>query len=239
LIKNFLKKGLATFGIGIYRQRHAYMAGDGNHLGWLQTNQIKSVIDIGANDGRFAIEIREKFPGMNIYSFEPLREPYQKLVDRFKKDAHFFPFNCAIGEKSEKSIINRNEFHASSSLLPLGNEHKLNFPTAVKEFPEEISVYTFNEVLNFASIPGPYLVKIDVQGYEKQVIRGSYDLLMHADCLLVEVSFRELYQGQSLFPEIYTIVKGLGFEYNGAFDVLRSPIDGQVLQEDAIFLRKK
>ncbi len=180
----------------------------------------------------------QKYSDMKIYSIEPLREPFQKLNERFKNDKNFQSFNIAIGAKTEKKNINRNEFNASSSLLSLSNEHKLNFPTAVMEFPEEIAVSSFNDALDVSSIPRPYLVKIDVQGYEKQVIEGSYDLLRNAECLIVEVTFRELYNTQPLFPEIYALILEFGFVYHGALDVLRSPIDGLVLQEDAIFLRK-
>ncbi len=58
MIKKLLKKGLGLFGMGVHQLKHAYMVGEENHLGWLASRQIKAVIDIGANDGGFAAEIR-------------------------------------------------------------------------------------------------------------------------------------------------------------------------------------
>jgi FkbM family methyltransferase len=244
MIKQLLKKILAGMGVGVYRLKSVEAGekhktnGPNFNLKWLHTLQVKSVIDIGANEGQFAWDIRKAYPDMDIYSFEPLADCFRLLTEQFKGDKHFFGYNCALGEKTERKIINRNEYDAASSLLHVTEEHKINFPTASREFPEEIAVNTFDDVLSVSSIQKPYLVKIDVQGYEKQVIRGSQELIKNAACLIVEVSFHQLYKDQPLFPEIYNLLNELGFAYQGAFDVLRSPMDAQILQEDAIFLKR-
>jgi FkbM family methyltransferase len=245
MVKLFLRKMLAGLGLGIYRlksnaenERQTPIRANFN-LKWLNTLHIKSVIDIGANEGQFALEIRKAYPGMEIYSFEPLAACFKLLVNKFEGDKHFHSFHCGIGEKTERKIINRNEYNAASSLLKGSKELKMNFPTASKEFSEVINLSTFDDVMNVSNINRPYLVKIDVQGYEKHVIKGSYELIKNAACLVVEVSFQQLYEEQPLFPEIYQLLNEFGFEYHGAFDVLRSPIDAQILQEDAIFLRVK
>jgi hypothetical protein len=58
------------------------------------------------------------------------------------------------------------------------------------------------------------------------------------DYVLVEVSFRPLYEGQATFHRVYEILLGSGFSYAGSMDQLLSPVDDTVLQADALFLRQ-
>jgi hypothetical protein len=86
-------------------------------------------------------------------------------------------------------------------------------------------------------IQGNVLVKLDVQGYEDKVIEGGKCLLQRAKILIVETSIVPLYEGQPLFRHIFTMLDRQQFTYHGALSQLTSPIDGSVLQADAIFMR--
>jgi hypothetical protein len=81
------------------------------------------------------------------------------------------------------------------------------------------------------------LVKIDVQGYEADVIRGATRTLSMARYVLTEVSFDELYSGQPLFGAVHDLLRDAGFRHAGSLDQLVSPLDGSVLQADALFVR--
>jgi hypothetical protein len=83
------------------------------------------------------------------------------------------------------------------------------------------------------------MVKIDVQGYEKFVIEGASKSLLKTKLVLVEISVRELYNGEALFDEIYHLLTNLGFEFRGIYDQLKDKRTGEVLQCDCIFINKK
>jgi len=67
------------------------------------------------------------------------------------------------------------------------------------------------------------------------VIRGGEDLVSRAKMLIVGTSFRTLYEGQPLFDEIYGLLRQMGFKYVENWNQLLSPVDGSVLQAEAIF----
>ena len=52
------------------------------------------------------------------------------------------------------------------------------------------------------------------------------------------MSFRPLYEGQALFPEVFSFLSAQGFTFAGLLDQLPSPIDDTLLQADAIFVRQ-
>jgi methyltransferase FkbM-like protein len=134
--------------------------------------------------------------------------------------------------------MRRNEFAPSSSLLPMTEAHKKAFPFTVQESCETVEVRRLDEIAGDLWLQDNILVKIDVQGYEDKVILGGERLIARAKLIVVEVSFQTLYEGQPLFDEIYRALTSKGFAYSGNLHQLKSPLDGSVLQADAIFLRE-
>jgi FkbM family methyltransferase len=204
---------------------------------WLKSLDLKTVLDIGANDGGFAHHIRAILPDVKIYSFEPLKDCFEKLRDSFVEDSKFFPVNLALGDKSEISTIYRSSFSPSSSLLPMADLHKQAFPYTSEQYEERIQVVRLDEAVSQLDIDYPLLVKIDVQGFEAQVIAGGINTLSRARMIIIEMSIEKLYEGQELFDSVYRRLHELGFHYYGNYDQLCHPEDGRVLQIDAIFMK--
>lgn len=204
---------------------------------WLSSRKIKMVLDIGANNGQFATEIRRILPIAKIISFEPLKDVYAELVKKGKELKQFQAFNFALGNKKGHQTIHRSEFSPSSSLLPMGQLHKDVFPHTKKTFVEKIEIRRLDDL--DIKITKPLMVKIDVQGFEDQVIDGGKKIISQADVILTEVSFQKLYDGQALFNDIYQRLHDLGFEFHGHWFQDVDPRDGSAVQADAIFIKKK
>jgi len=204
---------------------------------WFATLGIKTVLDVGAHRGEFAQRIRAILPTAELVCFEPLEEPFTKLTERFRGQANFRAFRCALGDKEGQYEIHHNEYAPSSSLLPMAKLHKQSFTFAVKEKTEMIEVRRLSDVVRELNLRDPLLLKLDVQGFEDKVIAGGEDVVARAKIIIIEVSFQPLYEGGPLFDDIYRVLKKHGFTYNGNFEQLFSPKDGRVLQADAIFCR--
>jgi FkbM family methyltransferase len=231
-LSTLIKKVLALTGVGVYRLSIQKR----NREAWMIEKNYRTVIDIGANVGQFATEIRAILPNTKIISFEPLPDCFSKLKEIAANDKNMFCFNFAIGENNEVLSLNINQSSATSSLLRSSNYLKNNFPESDTVDTIQVPVKTLDS-LNL-ELNEPTLLKIDVQGYEKSVLKGALKSLPFIDTVLVELSFFELYEGQPLFDEVYAILKENNFVYVGNYDQIHSPINGLVLQSDSIFFRK-
>ena len=178
-------------------------------------------------------------PGAQIYSFEPLRDCYEQLAAISRHIPGIHAFHFAIGEKSETMTMHRSSQTLSSSLLKMGTLHKIAFPDTAELTTEEISVKTLAEAVQPLDLKDNLFIKIDVQGYEMQVLRGGPEVIKRAKVLIVETSFYPLYEGQAFFGEIYQTLSNYGFTYMGDFESIKNPANGAALQGNAIFLNQR
>jgi len=204
--------------------------------GWMAQEEIKTVLDIGANKGQFALRIHSILPDAKIYSFEPLSDCCRELKRNMSSMAGFRCFNYALGDENGKHTIYHNDFSDSSSLLPMEQLHKDAFPFTKNVREEIIEIRRLDDIADSLELIDNILIKIDVQGFEDKVIYGGEKVINRAKILIIEMSFEPLYHGQLLFDGIYSILKNKGFVFKGCEETLRHPKDGRTLQCDGIFI---
>ena len=230
LFLSLVKRGLLRLGIEVeLRSRHRHL--------WLQRLGISTVIDIGANTGQFAAQIRDTLPDAFIYSFDPVEENFRRLQRREATDRRFKAYGVALGDVNQKLPINQNRFTASSSFLDLGELHRSNYPFAREVEAVDVEVRRLDDLAEELNLEPEILVKLDVQGFEDRVIRGGRSVLGTARVVITEVSFQPLYNGQPLFGAIHEQLTGLGFSLRGFSEQIRSTADDQVLSADAVYVR--
>ncbi|HUQ30361.1 MAG TPA: FkbM family methyltransferase [Candidatus Paceibacterota bacterium] len=227
-----VRRALNQIGIDVHRH-HA----SPEPLAILTTLDIKTIIDVGANVGQFAQEVRALLPDATMYSFEPLPDCFAELTARMKGDANFHAFNTALGETSGTATIHRSSYSPSSSLLPMEKLHTDLFPHTKGGVDETIRIECMDDALAGLPLAPNVLLKIDAQGYEEQVLAGGPATLAQTKVALLEASFVRLYEGQPLFDRVYTLMKDAGFSYRGALHQKRDPVTGAILFEDALFIR--
>lgn len=237
-LKSLLKKILGFFGLRLSLVDHRQVS-EANRLKWLRDFGFKTVIDIGASKGAFSAEFHAIFPEAEIFAFEPLPDCFELIRKRMAGIPRFRVFHTALGDSVGSVVMHRSSHSGSSSLREMGQMHKDLFPVTAGERPVTVSVDTLDRVMSGHVFSEPLLVKIDVQGFEDRVITGGAEVLRRTSVVLVETSFYELYKGQPLFDGVYDLLKNLGFEYRGSWaPELKSPVDGRLLQQDSIFVRR-
>lgn len=82
-------------------------------------------------------------------------------------------------------------------------------------------------------------IKIDVQGYELEVLKGSEQTLALAELVLIELSFIEVNAGAPLLDEALTFMRRAGFVAYDVLEIHRRPLDGAMNQIDILFAREK
>lgn len=235
MLKTFrktLRDSLSDLGYDVRRRPR-------NQFLWLRQQNIRTILDVGAFVGTFAEEFHELLPEAAIYSFEPLHDCYEQLTMNLSRVEKFRAFNCALGNQNGEVVIHRNLFAPSSSLRPMTELHRQAFPFAAREVAETVQVRRLDDLADEMQFADEALIKLDVQGFEDQVIAGGRKTIARARVMIVEVSFQPLYQGQPLFEEIQELLREFGFRFRGFLgDQTFDPADGSVLFADAIFLRE-
>ncbi len=196
-----------------------------------------TVIDVGANKGQFAAYAATRWPQAQLACFEPLPGPRERLNAILRRYAHgrsrVYEAACgAIAGEATMHVATRED---SSSLLPLGDRQKTMY--AMDEASTlTVPVRRLDEQLAGQDLPGPVLLKIDVQGFEHEVLEGAARLLPSVDKVYVEASFVELYEGQRKADEVEALLQAAGFEKIDTFNLSHSP-DGAPVQADLLFTR--
>lgn len=234
-MRTLIKKPLNALGIDVVKYRPQYALGP---YAYLTTLDLKTVIDAGAHTGEFARMIKQVLPGASIISFEPLPENFRQLENAMRGVTGFRAFNYALGETDATLEMHHNDYSQSSSLLPMADLHREAFPETAHDTIETVEVRRLDEILSGIPLQPYVLVKIDVQGYEDKVIAGGEHVISEAKAIIIEVSFQKLYEGQPLFDDIYHLLTAKGYTFMGHLYQLISPINGSVLQADALFLKQ-
>lgn len=203
---------------------------------WLAKYGINQVIDIGANDGQFANESSQVFSSSSYHCFEPIPSIFSSLKNRFINNPSFHFYNIALGIEDAIGTINLNEYSPSSSILEMEKLHKDSFEFTKNSTKQEIVIKRLDDFIEAINPTQHTMVKIDVQGYEMQVLLGGSSFIKRSKVVIVEMSFEKLYKDQPLFHEVYTELYRLGFSYHGNLEQLISPTTSEILQADCIFI---
>ncbi|MDI4238196.1 FkbM family methyltransferase [Bradyrhizobium sp. Arg237L] len=212
------------------------MAASIEHSSSLGAVDYKTIVDVGANVGQFALFARERYPTATIFSFEPLEDCWGVFSRIFEGDKHLQLHRCGIGPSNEDAAINvTNENDSSSILAPAPTQVEV-FGTAVHT-TKKVELRRLASVLDSGQIAAPALLKIDVQGFELDVLRGCEELLTCFDSIYVEASYVELYQTQALAGDVIEFLRARGFALRGVFnqhlDRSRGPLQADFLFKQA------
>jgi FkbM family methyltransferase len=199
-------------------------------------DDYRTVIDVGANRGQFALFALSRFPRARVYCVEPLSRPRARLSKLLGGDPRVQVFASAAGAAAGRARINVSREDDSSSLLEISARQTEMFPGTAKASEEDVAVATLDELLAGEPLEAPLLLKLDVQGYELEALRGAEETLRRADSVLVECSFVEFYGGQALFGDVAAFLAERGFSLVGGEVTAR---DGRRwLQGDFVWQRQ-
>ena len=207
------------------------------HRSVLGSLNFDFIVDVGANRGQFALISRKVFPKARIYSFEPLEEPAQIFKKIFGNDPNVTLHTCAIGREKTSATIHITRANDSSSMLPVTKTQSDMFPGAIEQETRQVNVYPLSQLLDPASIPPASLLKIDVQGFELEVLQGCEDILQMFSHLYIECSFIELYAGQALAYQVIAWLAERNFVLSSVHNLYYGR-NGMAVQGDFLFSKR-
>lgn len=205
----------------------------------LKNFEIDTVIDVGANEGGYANELRRHGFKGKIISVEPLPKVFSKLEKRASKDTNWQALNLAVGNENKLTTINIAANSFSSSILNMKPLHLETAPYSQYIGKVEIEMKTLDslrpEILTGLEI---VYLKLDAQGFEEKILKGANSLLQLVKGIQLELSMEGLYEGGTLYLEMIQFLKNKGFDLYSLENGFYDPKTGQLLQADGIFYRR-
>jgi FkbM family methyltransferase len=207
----------------------------------LKVANVDLVLDVGANIGQFALELREAGYKKRIISFEPLHAAYLNLLKNSNKDPMWdIAPRCGLGSRSCMATINVSGNSWSSSFLPITSKHTMAAPSSAYIATEKVEIFTLDGLMlkEVCKARSPYL-KIDTQGYEWEVLEGAKQVLNYLCGIQLEVSLLPLYEGQPELLKILDKIQELGFEIYDIEPEFYDKQKSRLMQLNVIFMKKE
>jgi len=203
----------------------------------LTKHEVDLVLDVGGADGGYGTKLRTFGYAGRIVSFEPLSAAYGSLAATIAADPLWTAHNVALGAEPGQATINVASNSSSSSLLPMLDAHRAAAPSVQYVTEETVSVTRLDDVALAAvrSAWRPFL-KIDTQGFEREVLAGGVEAVKQCVGVQLELSFVPLYEGGMLVDEAIGWAYDHGFHLVGIEQGFAAP-SGEILQVDGVFMR--
>lgn len=202
--------------------------------------QINKILDVGANSGQYAKEMFESGFKGKMMSFEPVPSTFELLKKNANTNRNWKVFNYGFGDKDETLEINISQNTYSSSLLKIMPNHVKSAPDSKVIRTEKVIVRKLDSVFNeFYNKNDIILLKIDVQGFEKNVLDGAVNCFHRIEGLQLEMSIEQMYQNEMLFTSMLNYIESLGFKLHSLENGFYDTTSGKLLQVDGVFFRKK
>jgi FkbM family methyltransferase len=190
------------------------------------------IIDVGAAQGTFSLQCHKIFPNSKYILIEPLQEfkpALDSVVARIGTARHI---QAAAGSAAGATVLHVHQDLFGSSL------YQENEDSDVNGQPRKVRALTLDEIRDEQDLAGPFLVKIDVQGAELDVLAGALQILRDTQYLILEVSCFHFFQGGPQLFDVVTAMKQHGFAVYDVLDPQYRPFDGALSQVDMVFVRE-
>jgi FkbM family methyltransferase len=190
----------------------------------------RTVIDVGAWIGDWTEHVHPIFPDARFLMVEANPAKKEGLEAVAARLGPSVQLRMALLGPEARPDVPFYAMEAGSSVLP----ENTNFER--KQLAMQMT--TLDEVSGASTLEGPVLLKMDVQGYELEVLRGGPRTLERSDVVLLEVSLLEYNQGAPLMPEVVAFMNAAGFVPYDVCGQFRRETDAALCQIDIMFVRR-
>jgi FkbM family methyltransferase len=231
-LKKLINVTLEPFGLEIYRKTihsRTSLRGSLEHaknLGFYPS----AIIDVGAATGTW--DLYETFPKSRKILIEPLEEFEPHLNNVTNKYPNSEYIIAAANKESGNVTINVHPDLVGSSLY-LENED-----SNVNGSPRIVAAITLDKICRERKLNGPFLIKVDVQGAELDVLMGASHILGNTEYVVLEVSFFQFFTGGPQISDVIIFMKERGFVVYEIFDYQYRLLDGSMSQVDIAFVKE-
>jgi FkbM family methyltransferase len=185
------------------------------------------IFDVGAANGDWSRMAAGVWPASRVVAFEP-NPADGPALNRTARDLPRFQYRrCFLGAQ-RKTI----------TFAPLGAGTTALVGAPAGGTGERAEVLVLDELVRSGELPPPDLLKLDVQGYELEVLRGATEALRACQAVMAEVNLFRYAPETPLADEVIRFMREHGFVLYDVAGVLRRPLDDALGQMDLVFVRE-
>lgn len=200
-------------------------------LSWTLNNLKKAgykpevVYDVGAYEGYWTMDFLNVFPGTDIYMFEAQtkKESFLKSLKEANPKIHYAIALLGAKDGAEAYFVEDETGSHVENITDAKPNRKIS---------------SLDQLAKSNSWPFPDFLKLDVQGFELEVLKGSSETLAGAEFCLLEVSLLDLGGGYPLLQEVINFMDGRNFQAYDISQFIRRPFDKALWQIDMLFIKK-
>lgn len=224
-----LNRLLAPTGFALHRRGGSARATADDALARLPALGLapRTVIDVGAAYGDWSALAGRLFPEARMLLVEPLSE--------------FAPFLEARAHELRDATVIAAAAGREPGGAPL-HVHGDLVGTSLRDEPgtgaadREVTVVTIDALVEEHAAEGPFVVKLDVQGAELDVLAGATATLESTELVQLEALLFPFYDGAPELADVVAFMRSAGFVVYDAVDLGYRPLDGALAQVDLLFV---
>lgn len=226
-----IRSALARLGVDVRpaaRGARANMAEAMRHLA-ARGYRPRTVIDVGVAWG--TEDLYEAFPSARHLLIEAIAEFEPQIRKAAARFDHELVIAAASSKEGEITINVQPTMSWSSIFQPLPQ-----FPANSR--PRQVRTVRVDTLCEQRGLVGPYLLKVDVEGAELEVLAGATGILAQTEVIVLEVMFPEEYENVPSFAEIIRRMDELGYAVYDLFDLRTASPEKLLYQSDVVFVQR-
>lgn len=188
-----------------------------------------TVVDVGVEAG--TPDLYSAFPDADLLLVEPMEEwrPHLDLLAQGRRRVHIEI--AAAGRTPGEATLYVHRVPALSSMLGarVGDEQGAQ--------PRRVAVTTVDRLVESHNLAPPYLLKVDVEGAELEVLGGATRTLEACELVLLEVPLFQVTPESPQFADVVCAMRDLGWSVYDIYDAYVRPLDGALALVDVAFAR--
>lgn len=190
--------------------------------------QPATVVDVGVGPG--TPDLYQAFPGARLLLVEPLEEWLPQL-DAVQRARAAEVVIGAAGASTGEVEIAVHRVRACSSMIGARRGD------GAESERRSVPLVRLDDVVAERGLHGPFVVKVDVEGAELEVLAGALEVLRETELVLLEVSLFELVPGAPQFHDVVRWMDQHGFAVADIYNGHNRPLDGALAQLDVAFVQ--
>jgi FkbM family methyltransferase len=184
----------------------------------------RTIFDVGAAEGEWSRMAAAIWPGADLVGFEGRASSAPALEATQRALAHFRYHRCFLGARSGRTAF-------------ADRGHQTSFYATADGGDQGAEMRTLDEMSEAGLVPQPDFIKLDVQGYEIEVLSGAPRLLGGVQAVLAETSFYRFHPSMPTAADLIAWLEARGFAIYDVMELIRLPEDDALGHLDFLFLR--